>query len=211
VIRKPNNTNAPRWKVLLPAALIAAALSWGLSVDHQILKGQSNDSPAPDTSSVFTPGHESFGEALRHFFGITSEPQQPIAYSHQLHLNDVGLTCDFCHASADLGPIAGIPSIETCMFCHLGVATDRPEIQLLTSYYDRFEEPPWQRVYGWPAESHVRFNHAPHIRAEVDCATCHGDLTEMTVAERVVDHTMRFCVDCHTDRQASNECLTCHY
>ena len=28
---------------------------------------------------------------------------------------------------------------------------------------------------------------------------------------RVVDHTMSFCVDCHTQNQASDECLTCHY
>ena len=43
------------------------------------------------------------------------------------------------------------------------------------------------------------------------CAMCHGDLTQMTVAERVVDHTMGFCIDCHKQRGASNDCLTCHY
>ena len=42
------------------------------------------------------------------------------------------------------------------------------------------------------------------------CATCHGDMTQATVAQRVVDHTMSFCVDCHNQRQASVECLTCH-
>ena len=36
-------------------------------------------------------------------------------------------------------------------------------------------EIPWQRVYGFTREAHVRFNHAPHIRASVDCSTCHGD------------------------------------
>jgi hypothetical protein len=33
----------------------------------------------------------------------------------------------------------------------------------------------------------------------------------MTVAERVVDHTMGFCVNCHEQRGASNDCLICHY
>ena len=192
-------------------SLLAGVIGWGLLGDNGVLIGQSGAPSAPAASPVFTTGHTSIGEAVRHFLGIRSAPEQPIAYSHQLHLNEVGLTCDFCHDSAAVGPIARIPSIETCMFCHLGVAVEEPEIQLLTSYYDRFEEPPWQRVYGWPEEAHVRFNHAPHIRAEVECASCHGDLSQMTVAERAVDHTMRFCVDCHTARQASNECITCHY
>jgi hypothetical protein len=57
----------------------------------------------------------------------------------------------------------------------------------------------------------VRFNHAPHIRAGVDCATCHGEVARQTVAERAVDLDMRFCVNCHKTRNASNDCLTCHF
>lgn len=175
------------------------------------LGGQSIASPADDPSLVFTPAHATIGEAFRHYFGIRSSPRQPIAFSHELHLAEVGLRCEFCHDGASVGPIAHIPSIELCMSCHRDVATDRSEIQLLASYYARSEEPPWQRVYGWSPEAHVRFNHAPHIRAEVACATCHGNLGAMEAAERVVDHTMGFCVDCHTERQASLDCVACHY
>ena len=56
----------------------------------------------------------------------------------------------------------------------------------------------------------MRFNHAPHIRAKVECATCHGDVAKQTVAERIVDHSMGFCVNCHREKKASNDCLTCH-
>ena len=38
----------------------------------------------------------------------------------------------------------------------------------------------WQRVFGYPAQSHVRFNHAPHIRAKVECSTCHGNIAQQT-------------------------------
>jgi len=31
-------------------------------------------------------------------------------------------------------------------------------------------------VFDYTPEAHVRFNHAPHIRAKVDCATCHGPI-----------------------------------
>ncbi len=198
---------------MFASALGVIGLSLVIIVAERIANGQDSTSPDIDApfSSIYTPAHASFGEAVRHFLGIRPDPVQPIAYSHQLHLTEVGLTCDFCHDSASVGPIARIPSVETCMFCHLGGDTaDRPEIQLLTSYYERGEEPPWQRVYGWTEEAHVLFNHAPHVRAEVDCATCHGDMTQATVAERVVDHSMSFCVDCHNQREASVECLTCH-
>ena len=69
----------------------------------------------------------------------------------------------------------------------------------------------WQRVYGYTNQVHVRFNHAPHIRANVDCATCHGNVAQQTVAERNVDLNMGFCVNCHRQKQASNDCLTCHF
>ncbi|MGC4084920.1 MAG: cytochrome c3 family protein [Vicinamibacterales bacterium] len=69
----------------------------------------------------------------------------------------------------------------------------------------------WQRVYGFTQAAHVRFNHAPHIRANVECATCHGDVAHQTVARRNVDHNMGFCVTCHREKNVSNDCLTCHF
>ena len=98
------------------------------------------------------------------------------------------------------------------MSCHedIGDVKDA-RIQKLRDYAKRKEEIPWQRVYGFVEESHVRFNHSPHIRAGVECTTCHGDLTTMTVAQRTVDHTMGFCISCHQQKGASNDCLVCHY
>ena len=209
-VRKSRNRR--RWIFSLVVALAAASLFWGSLTEDSLLRGQSNAAPPTDErSSVFTPAHSTLSDAIRHFFGIRPEPEQPIPFSHSIHYDIAFLNCEYCHDGASQGPIARIPSIRTCIGCHAEVATDRPALQLLTSYWDRGEEPPWQRVYGWTEEAHVRFNHAPHIRAEVDCSTCHGDLTVMEVAEPVVEHTMSFCVDCHTENQASIECLTCHY
>jgi hypothetical protein len=98
------------------------------------------------------------------------------------------------------------------MICHDSIATDRPLIMKITNdYYKKGLDIPWQRVYGFVPEVHVRFNHAPHISANVDCATCHGPIASQTVAQRNVNHTMGFCVDCHKERKASNDCLTCHF
>ena len=170
----------------------------------------SSPPPAEVSSPVFTPAHRTTGEAARDFFAIRPTAVQPIPFPHKTHLEKKAVCAD-CHESADKGPIAGIPSVKTCMICHSQIATDKPLIKQVTDYSEKGIEIPWQRVYGFTREAHVRFNHAPHIRASVDCATCHGDLAKQTVAERVVNHSMGFCVNCHKQKSASNDCLTCHF
>lgn len=162
------------------------------------------------TSPVFTPAHASAGEAVREFFGVRPDARQPFDFSHQIHLSK-GAFCTDCHAGVEVGPVAGIPSVNTCMICHSQIATERPLIQALTALQEKGLDLDWKRVYGWVPQAHVRFDHAPHVRAKVECSTCHGDLAEQSVAERVVDMNMSFCVNCHKARQASNDCLTCHY
>ena len=186
------------------AALLAAVTSMACG-----WLGAPGASPVPG-ADVFTPAHATVGEAVRDFAGLRPTPVQPIDFPHKTHVAK-GVMCTDCHESVAKGPVAGIPSVKTCMICHESIATDRPLIQQVTDYAKRKVELPWQRVYGYPSESHVRFQHAPHIRAQVDCATCHGNLGEQTVAERKVDLNMGFCVNCHRARQASNDCLTCHF
>jgi hypothetical protein len=194
-------------------AVIAACLivlAWELFKPVSPAEAQSGSpSPNPD-SGVFTPAHSTAFAAIREFFGWRSTPVQPIAYTHKVHLAN-GMQCTDCHVGVDRGPDARIPSVNFCMTCHRVIATNKPEIQKLAAYYARGEDIPWQRVYGFEPSAHVKFNHAPHIRAGVDCKVCHGDMTTQTVAERKVDHTMGFCIDCHRQQKASVDCVTCHY
>jgi hypothetical protein len=166
--------------------------------------------PAPDHATVFTPAHRTVSEAARAFFAIRSKAEQPIPFPHKTHIEKKA-ECVDCHESVEKGPIAGIPSVKTCMICHSQIATDKPLIKQVTSYADKGVEIPWQRVYGFTREAHVRFNHAPHIRSNVACSTCHGDVAKQTVAERSVNHSMGFCVKCHRENKAPNDCLTCHF
>src|SRR5262245_42630036 len=204
----------PRARIwLLLSILAGTGITWALFSQTQLLKKQTN-TPAPKPSPVFTPAHSSVSEAFRHFFGIRPKPVQPIAYTHKVHLNEAGLggKCNFCQVGVDKGPVASIPGVSTCTICHdPEESANSPERMKIFEYQKKGEDIPWQRVYGWVEESHVKFNHAPHIRAKVECATCHGDLASMTVAERVVDHTMGFCMECHTQRKAPTDCMTCHY
>jgi hypothetical protein len=208
--------NGPRkWAVVLIAAAATAGLTWGLLSQSSFLSGQTPASSSPAPSMIFTTAHSSVGEAVRHFFDIRPDPVQPIAFKHIVHNDVAELACTDCHDGATQGPTAKIPSVVWCMSCHSdeSLAAGNPEPQKIRDYYARGEEIPWQRVYGWYEEDHVRFNHAPHSRAEVTCETCHGNVAQLDVAEKAVEHTMGFCLTCHTgeEGQPSNDCLVCHY
>ena len=161
-------------------------------------------------TGVFTTARPTLGAVLSDFLNRRPAAQQPLEFPHDTHIGKK-IMCEVCHEDVATGAVAGLPSVKTCMICHEAIATDRPRIQQITAMRDKGIDLAWQRVYGFASENHVRFNHAPHIRAKVDCATCHGDLSKQTVAQRVVDHTMGFCVNCHMERQAPIDCLTCHF
>ena len=167
--------------------------------------------PLPGQSTgVFTPAHLTLKSAIDDFFWIQPKPKQPIEFPHRTHAAQ-GLGCVDCHQSVTMGPIAGIPSLNTCMACHVATAVDKPRIQQITAMQDKGFDVSWQRVNRYANQQHVRFNHAPHIAAKVECSTCHGSISRQTVAERNVKLTMGFCVSCHREKQAPNECITCHF
>ena len=166
------------------------------------LPGQSTD--------VFTTANPTLAVAFNDFLGRRPDAVQPSEFPHDVHVGKQ-IACDTCHEGVATGPVAGLPSVRTCMICHEAIATDRPRIQQITAMRDKGLDLAWQRVYGFTDEAHVKFNHAPHVRAKVECSTCHGNVAEQTVAQRSVDHTMGFCVNCHNEKKASIDCLTCHF
>jgi Cytochrome c7 and related cytochrome c len=198
--------------LLAAAVLLIATAACQLTSPGQ---PQWNDPSVPPSrggrAPVFPPPRPSFAQAVREFIGSRpTEVSQPFPFSHQIHLSK-GATCTDCHTAVEQGPRASLPSVNTCMICHSQIATDRPVIQQMTAMAEKGIDFNWNRVYNYFPESHVRFEHAPHIRAKVECSTCHGAQVEQTVARRAVDMDMGFCVNCHKQKQASNDCLTCHY
>ncbi len=141
-----------------------------------------------------------------------ASPTQPILFSHRLH-NDAGIGCLFCHPNAFRSDIAGIPSVQKCVGCHQFIATDREAIQRVFGYWERAEPIPWNRVTRIP--DHSYFSHQPHILAGESCETCHGNVSQMTVARLEVIMDMGWCLSCHLDQDQEKvatltDCLTCH-
>ena len=143
---------------------------------------------------------------------VRAAPEQPIAYSHRTHV-EAGVQCLYCHTSALRSEIAGIPSVQKCMGCHVVIATDRDAIRTLAGYWERGEPIPWVRVSRQP--EFVYFNHQAHLNAGENCETCHGDVGRMTVTRPVVKMDMGWCLDCHMKQPENKvthlaDCLTCH-
>ena len=140
-------------------------------------------------------------------------PVQPIFFQHTVHVGTDSIPCAYCHFSADRSEEAGIPSVGTCMGCHRFVqgSSDefRTEIQKVMESWGDSTAIPWVRVHTLP--EFVQFTHKPHIRAGVACADCHGDVGAMERVERVAPLTMGWCVNCHRDKGAPDDCAACHF
>ncbi|MCM2265224.1 MAG: cytochrome c family protein [Desulfuromonadales bacterium] len=135
-------------------------------------------------------------------------PVQPLAFSHSLHAGDYRIACRYCHRGVEISRTAGIPPLATCQACHLHIASDRPEIVKLLDQMKREEPVEWVKVYDLP--EHVYFPHMMHLRAQLDCALCHGDVAGMERITRSVELKMGWCLGCHREHLASIDCWTCH-
>jgi hypothetical protein len=157
-----------------------------------------------------------------------SGPEQPIQFSHAVHTSNLGIECLYCHTTADKGQHATIPAVSVCMGCHQWVKEgaspgSAEEIAKLHDFYERGESIPWQKIHNLP--EHVQFKHFRHARAGVECQTCHGPVESMNRVWLVPDTVLRpsslflpaaklemgWCMNCHLERGAADDCLACHY
>lgn len=147
--------------------------------------------------------------------------EQPIEFPHDVHAKINEINCMYCHTYARRSRIAGIPPTSKCMGCHSIIATDKPRIKQLTEYWEKGQPPPWKKVHDVP--DFVHFTHEKHLNRfvfdnpgmEVEkvsevCAFCHGDVKNMTVAQKVKPLTMGFCRRCHEANKGPSDCWDCH-
>jgi cytochrome c7-like protein len=142
------------------------------------------------------------------FSNVGYAPQQPVPFSHKLHAGTRKIPCLYCHANAERSRHATIPSTNVCMNCHLVVRTDRPAIQTVAKLYEEGKTIPWVRVHRVP--DYVYFSHRWHVARGVACQTCHGQVQNMDVIRQAENLKMGWCISCHRQNKASQECNTCH-
>ena len=151
------------------------------------------------------------------------QPEQPIYYSHKVHAGKNQISCLYCHGGAFEGKHANIPSVNTCMNCHMTIneyagaklyREDGKEVDGSAEIQKLYEYAGWDptaRVYkntGKPVEwikihnlpDHVYFNHSQHtVAGKVQCQTCHGNIQEMDEVKQFAELSMGWCVNCHRE------------
>lgn len=143
-------------------------------------------------------------------------PRQPIFFRHDIHTGQLKMQCQYCHYSVGVSSEPGIPSMQSCMGCHIAIAgktdANKAEIKKLKDAWTAKTSVEWVRVHS--VARHVRFPHQRHIKAlgPAACATCHGNVSRMAQVYKVNNvNNMGFCINCHIERKVSRDCTVCHY
>ena len=153
-------------------------------------------------------------------------PEQPIAFPHEKHVEELGMDCTFCHRNVEKEAAASVPATGLCMTCHSEVGDGLTGIEKMRDLYSDGRSIKWVRVHRVP--DHVHFVHEAHIRYFTEtgnllpsgeqaivaanvCVVCHGDVGGMEEVKQVRSLKMGDCVDCHRDNGAPTDCTTCHY
>ncbi|MDH3283282.1 MAG: cytochrome c family protein [Acidobacteriota bacterium] len=122
-------------------------------------------------------------------------PEQPVPYSHALHVGELGMDCRYCHSTVERSRHAAIPPTETCMNCHTRIRAQSEKLAAVRVSAETGEPIPWVRVHDLP--EYVYFNHESHVSAGVSCVSCHGRVDTMEVVRTVQPLSMSWCLDCH--------------
>jgi hypothetical protein len=199
------------------AAGIAAGLVFGLSHPEPV------DAQAPAAAAPSGPKSSDAAYAAQAAAEDpnTPGPIQPIPFSHKLHAGEYKIDCLYCHTGTDESRMAGVPSVELCMGCHSQFGQDLAGVQTLKKHWDEKKPIEWVQVHWVP--NYVKFRHNRHVAAGVECQRCHGPVETMDKIQLTSDTIwwpwllpsskleMGWCINCHRENQASQDCLTCHY
>ena len=129
------------------------------------------------------------------FADVGYRPEQPVPFSHKLHAGQLQIHCQYCHAGVEKSAHSPVPTTQTCMNCHTAVQAESPKLKLVRDSYESGSPISWVRIHKVPDYAH--FNHSRHIRAQIDCKSCHGPVEEMGVVSQYKPLSMGWCLDCH--------------
>ncbi len=131
-----------------------------------------------------------------------------IIFSHQKHVEDMGVDCVTCHTKADSslkGTDNLFPTMETCFQCHDGESAPNA-CTLCHTNPDEAGVVPRIATYS------PKFPHAVHLKSGVACLICHAGIEKDSTAVARHLPKMAQCQSCHAQKQASDplNCRVCH-
>lgn len=142
-------------------------------------------------------------------------PRQPVFFRHDVHAGQYQLDCKYCHYSAEYAAYPGIPSMRTCMGCHILAGAAIPQVQKVREAATSNKVIEWVKVHYLPP--FVHFPHMRHVKgptavkAGITCQTCHGQVQTMPQVYQFASLKMGWCLDCHHQNKVTTDCTACHY
>ncbi len=121
--------------------------------------------------------------------------EQPVQFSHQHHVQRIGIDCRYCHTTVETSSFANIPPVHTCMTCHSQIWADSPMLEPVRRSYATKQPIHWKRVYDLP--DFVYFDHSIHVNKGIGCTSCHGQIDRMPLTWVNQQLHMKWCLDCH--------------
>src|SRR3954470_23751481 len=83
---------------------------------------------------------------------------QPVPFSHEHHVNGLGIDCRYCHTSVEKSAYPGMPPTKTCMNCHQQIWVGSEMLAPVRESYRTGKPIEWSRVHR--LGDFVYFNHA---------------------------------------------------
>lgn len=124
-------------------------------------------------------------------------PQQPVPYSHQLHVGKLGMDCRYCHTTVEQTSFASIPPTQTCMNCHTGIHTSSANLAPVRESFASGKPIEWVKVHDLAEFAY--FDHSAHVNRGVGCVSCHGRVDQMEVVWQHQPLSMAWCLECHRE------------
>jgi hypothetical protein len=59
------------------------------------------------------------------------QPEQPVPYSHALHVDKLGMDCRYCHTTVEDAAHAAVPPTQTCLNCHTAILPESAKLVLV--------------------------------------------------------------------------------
>lgn len=125
---------------------------------------------------------------------------QPVPFSHQHHVSELGIDCRYCHSTVEKAAFAGLPSTETCMSCHSQIWTNSPLLEPVRASWATGQPIRWVRVNKLP--DFVYFDHSIHVNRGIQCNICHGPVQQMQMTYKGKPFFMAWCLECHRNPAA---------
>ena len=167
----------PKWTNRLPLKVVAGGLLMATSAVAGIWY-------------YFTPAYTRVGY----------QPVQPVNFSHNIHVEQLGLDCRYCHNGVEKSWYSNIPAATTCLNCHNQVLKDDPRLALVRESAASGAPIPWVQIHKAP--DFVFFNHSVHVNRGVSCVHCHGQINQMDEVYHAKPLTMTMCLECHRQPEA---------